>query len=364
VLCPSAAMSAEAELAPAAPAVPAPVLPWQEPPPLGAHATAAPAVIVVVSMPPTGLPTEGFSAGFSTLRAAGLQPPDSALPPLAVALPAVQQPLPPMQMPPAMLEPLPGGRATPARPSVGPAHAVARAVPAVVGDPVKVAQGAPQAPLKWKNVDFTDPDARDAIAFSGITLMVIRSIALVWGLVLSGEESLHFLGVIVYGASGLVCLWGLVSLVRPSSVPRGCECAPACATAQSGILSCPCVPWTLGLWGLLAILATIIIWWMRGLNVLVIDTASGALLAAFGFVWLGRLRCQDGHWCCARSPKTAAVDLTVQPPMLALPVSAGGLPIGSTAPPPRPLASSMKLAASCPPSPPEATAMATLPLVP
>lgn len=234
MLCPSAAMSAEAELAPAAPAVPAPGLPWQEPPPLGAHATAAPAVIVVVSMPPTGLPTEGFGAGFSALRAAGLQPPDSALPPLAVALPAVQQPLPSMQeMPPAMLEPLPGGRATPARPSVGPAHAVARAVPAVVGDPVKVAQGAPQAPLKWKNVDFTDPDARDAIAFSGITLMVIRSIALVWGLVLSGEESLHFLGVIVYGASGLVCLWGLVSLVRPSSVrtldPRtlGVTCYPS-----------------------------------------------------------------------------------------------------------------------------------------
>lgn len=205
---------------------------------------------------------------------------------------------------------------------------------------INVAQGEPQvkvppgakATLVWNSVmtggpDFTDPDARDAIAFSGITLLVIRSIALVWGLLLSGEESLHFLGVIVYGASGLVCLWGLVSLVRPASVPRGCDCAPACADAQSGILSCPCVPWTLGLWGLLAVLVTIILWAVRGLTVLAIDVASGSLMALFGFSWLGRLRCQDGFWCCGQQPRTGAAEL------VALQV-AGGRSTGTVAPSP------------------------------
>jgi len=201
-----------------------------------------------------------------------------------------------------------------------PAALVGEPVKVVAGDPptkinvaqgepqVKVPPGAAQATLVWKAAvgpDFTDPDARDAIAFSGITLLVIRSIALVWGLLLSGEESLHFLGVIVYGASGLVCLWGLVSLVRPASVPRGCDCAPACADAHSGILSCPCVPWTLGLWGLLAVLVTIVLWAIRGLTVLAIDVASGSLMAAFGFSWLGRLRCQDGFWCCGQPARTA-----------------------------------------------------------
>jgi len=271
---------------------------------------------------PPGPPAPG--AREAAAPAPVMPPPANAVPQPSLPLvpPQNLQPPPPEQKPPSLLQSPSGTMFSNGLPLSGSPPAVTSGAMALVGEPVKVspgdppvktsvAQGEPQATFVWKSVggDLADPDARDAIAFSGIALLVLRSIALVWGLLMSGEEKLHFLGVIVYGASGLVCLWGLVALVHPASVPRGCDCAPACAGAQSGILSCPLVPWTLGLWGLLAVLVTIILWAVRGLTVLAIDVASGSLMAAFGFSWLGRLRCQDGHWCCGQAPRTTAAEL-------------------------------------------------------
>lgn len=176
----------------------------------------------------------------------------------------------------------------------------------LVGDPVGVTSQ--QAPLvssagPGKPLTPAGPKTNQDVIFSGVALIVVRSIALVWGAFFKDDSSMQFLGIMVYVASALVCLYGIVSLVpagRQSElrVPRGCEFVPVCLAARDGCYTCPCVPWTLGSWGAIAFVVSLSIASVNGFSAVAIDCISGTLLLIFGASWVQRLRQQDGYYCC------------------------------------------------------------------
>lgn len=200
---------------------------------------------------------------------------------------------------------------SPAPPSVmAPVKPPTAAAPVLVGESVGIASGHGQA------APFTEPQKENQLlpeaailntstSFSGIALLLVRTLHILWVLILWGVTELRFLGIFLFIASLAACIFGLATLLRPEQTPRGLECIPVCAHAKVGCLSCPCVPWTLGLWGIFAFLATLMLVALEGFTLRCLDGISAIFLMLFGFCWLYTLKYQGGHFCCAPLAKTA-----------------------------------------------------------
>lgn len=157
---------------------------------------------------------------------------------------------------------------------------------------------------KQKSKYTASPEELDtSVLFSGIAVLTFRTAASVLIISAAMSPTFDFLG----WMSCVVCVaaaaFGIVSLLRHGMIPRGCECVPVCAAATRGCLTCPCVPWSIGLFGLLAIFEVSILLSAEtsGLPIpLVLLDLLGALLAAvFSVFWLCVIGTQRGRICCS-----------------------------------------------------------------
>mmetsp|Transcript_62117 Transcript_62117/g.166919 ORF Transcript_62117/g.166919 Transcript_62117/m.166919 type:complete len:428 (+) Transcript_62117:1-1284(+) len=184
----------------------------------------------------------------------------------------------------------------------------------LVGPPVQVI-GDPRHDAQWAH--STAPgisyeaavEQTQAITFGAVMLLVLRVSSAVLTIVLLGSPSLGFLCAMIYIVAALGSLFGIVSLVRPPVVPKGCEFIPACAHAEFGCLSCPCVPWTLAGWGAVTAIISFVLTVVSGPGVQIVDALASMLSIAFGLSWLRRLSIQEGYVCCVPAPKTAPAEL-------------------------------------------------------
>jgi len=192
------------------------------------------------------------------------------------------------------------GMAAPGHGMVGPAVQV-------IGDPRQDAQWAhSSAP----GISYEAAvEQTQVITFGAVMLLVLRVSSAVLTIVLLGSPSLGFLCAMIYIVAALGSLFGIVSLVRPPVVPKGCEFIPACAHAEFGCLSCPCVPWTLAGWGAVTAIISFVLTVVSGPGVQIIDALASMLSIAFGLSWLRRLSIQEGYVCCVPAPKTAPAEL-------------------------------------------------------
>eukprot|EP00747_Dinoflagellata_sp_TGD_P104123 gnl/TRDRNA2_/TRDRNA2_169169_c1_seq5.p1 gnl/TRDRNA2_/TRDRNA2_169169_c1~~gnl/TRDRNA2_/TRDRNA2_169169_c1_seq5.p1 ORF type:complete len:208 (+),score=29.30 gnl/TRDRNA2_/TRDRNA2_169169_c1_seq5:39-626(+) len=94
----------------------------------------------------------------------------------------------------------------------------------------------------------------------------------------------------------------LVAIFIEKPIPRGCGCIPSCATATTGCSSCPCVPWSVGILGVVTLLLAIPdLFFLEeaGDMIFVIITMLQKILTiTVGFLWLFRYTKQGYRCCC------------------------------------------------------------------
>lgn len=187
--------------------------------------------------------------------------------------------------------------------------------PAMVGKPVGVGVSIePKKPLPLQqrpaargkslgtSLRTKEGDLDMSIAFTGIVCLIARFVMAFWLFFLSGEEDLGFVGWFSYLGAFVASAAGVFGMLRHGALPLGCECIPACAGAQAGCFTCPCVPWSLSVWGIIGIFIGSAAIGAGTLNVsaglFVVDILGALMLGTFGCWWLWLLRQQEGRACC------------------------------------------------------------------
>merc|ERR1712137_1091753 len=100
---------------------------------------------------------------------------------------------------------------------------------------------------------------------------------------------------------------GAVLAFRETPAPRGCGCISACATAQEGCFSCPCVPWYNVIAGFILFLFSLSFVTLANISdqdfELVLAEKSAVpyhlIQVIAGAAWLRRIGIEQGFWCCA-----------------------------------------------------------------
>lgn len=200
----------------------------------------------------------------------------------------------------------------------------------IVGEPIAVDPYASNKPEPYLNTDqitltIKDEDEiEDALrACQRRTLWVVGAIALivelvnttivVYDIVITSHGSFRsalsfslFRKLKVLPLINLVCCFvGITCACSKTKVPTGCDCLASCA-------SCPCIPWSITILGILRLPEMIIVvvqylktkddsnnsdpafeWTLIAIGFLYAITLRG-----FGFYWLRRCRRQNGYWCC------------------------------------------------------------------
>lgn len=189
----------------------------------------------------------------------------------------------------------------------------------MVGEAVKITGGAvgglsgvdcvggsdTQFPGATPKLGAGSQEKNGSVQCSGIIVLILRCLGLCSAILWAISPS-ALLDVLLFIASTLSATWGLAALMRPEAPPRGCECIPACTAAEQGLFSCPVVPWTLGLWGALNMLLTVLLIIPQGVSEVSLEGISATAVSTFGFFWLARFRLQAGYICCAPAFKTVA----------------------------------------------------------
>eukprot|EP00747_Dinoflagellata_sp_TGD_P171221 gnl/TRDRNA2_/TRDRNA2_204783_c0_seq1.p1 gnl/TRDRNA2_/TRDRNA2_204783_c0~~gnl/TRDRNA2_/TRDRNA2_204783_c0_seq1.p1 ORF type:complete len:203 (-),score=13.50 gnl/TRDRNA2_/TRDRNA2_204783_c0_seq1:38-646(-) len=111
---------------------------------------------------------------------------------------------------------------------------------------------------------------------------------------------------LLFVISLIAIIAALVFLCIERPIPRGCACIQACAVAQSGCCSCPCVPWFIGVTGVIGFLLTLLGLaeissheGEAGMIILgIVFVVVEILQSILGFTWLGLFQKQSGYCCC------------------------------------------------------------------
>jgi cytochrome bd-type quinol oxidase subunit 2 len=217
----------------------------------------------------------------------------------------------------------------------------------IVGEPIAVDPYASNKPEPYLNIDQITLKIRDEDEIEDVqracqrrTLLVVGTIALMVELV--NTTIVVYDIVITHGSFrsalsfslfrklkvlpliNLVCCFvGITCACSKNKVPTGCDGLASCA-------SCPCIPWSITILGILRLpeMIIVVVQYLKTRDdnnndaafewtLIAIGFLYAIVLRFFGFYWLRRCRRQNGYWCCipgSLEPSTSdAQDSTTSP---------------------------------------------------